>query len=108
MKNVLKNRNTQFNLDEVNTNIRLSFRLLEFINLSFEDKETILCVKYFVKFQIKRFKEENEATLTTAQREVKQAIENAEANIAWMDKNYKKIHNWLLEQRKRKTLVLKK
>jgi len=70
MKNVLKNRNTQFNLDE-----------------------------------IKRFKEENEATLTTAQREVKQAIENAEANIAWMEKYYEKISNWLLEQRKRRTQV---
>ena len=59
-------------------------------------------------FQIIRFKDENEATLTTAQREVKQAIENAEANIAWMDKNYENISNWLLEQRKRKTLVYKK
>ena len=58
------------------------------------------------KFQIIRFKDENEATLTTAQREVKQAIENAEANIAWMDKNYENISNWLLQQRKRKTLVI--
>ena len=61
---------------------------------------------HYDKFQIIRFKDENEATLTTAQREVKQAIENAEANIAWMDKNYVNIINWLLEQRKRKTLVI--
>ena len=28
-------------------------------------------------------------------RTIKQAIERAEANIAWLDKNYKKIVNWL-------------
>lgn len=66
MKNVLANRNTQFELDE-----------------------------------IKRFQEKNEATLTTAQREVKQAIENAEANIAWMNTNYEKISSWLSEDNKK-------
>jgi hypothetical protein len=30
-------------------------------------------------------------------RSLKQAIEQAEANIAWMDKNLRKIVNWLKE-----------
>ena len=50
-------------------------------------------------FQIKRFQEKNKATLTTAKREVKQAIESAEANIAWMSNYYEEISNWLLAQR---------
>lgn len=32
-----------------------------------------------------------------AGRTLKQAIEQAEANIAWLNKNYKKIVNWLKE-----------
>jgi aminopeptidase N len=64
MKNILKNRNTPFELDE-----------------------------------IKRFQEKNKATLTTAKREVKQAIESAEANIAWMNNYYEEISNWLLARR---------
>jgi len=52
--------------------------------------------------EIKKFQEKNEATLTTAQREVKQAIENAEANIAWMSTNYDKISSWLSEKKKKK------
>jgi len=47
--------------------------------------------------EIKRFQEKNEATLKPAQREVKQAIENAEGNIAWMKTNYEKISSWLSE-----------
>ena len=50
-------------------------------------------------FQIKRFQEKNKATLTTAKREVKQAIESAEANIAWMNNYYEEISNWLLARR---------
>ena len=57
-----------------------------------------LCFSFI---QIQRFQSENEETLTTAQREVKQAIESAEANIDWMDKNYENISSWLLNQTKK-------
>ena len=64
---------------------------------------------FFLLFlQIKRFQEKNEATLTTAQRELKQAVENGEANIAWMNKNYDKIGSWFQEQRKKKVKVYRK
>ena len=49
-------------------------------------------------FQIKRFADENEATLSSAQREVKQAIETTEANVKWMEKNYETIAAWLKNQ----------
>ena len=54
-------------------------------------------VHILIFIQIKRFQEKNEATLKPAQREVKQAIENAEGNIAWMKTNYEKISSWLSE-----------
>ena len=49
-------------------------------------------------FQIKRFAGENEETLSSAQREVKQAIETTEANVKWMEKNYETIAAWLKNQ----------
>ena len=48
--------------------------------------------------QIERFANENEATLSTAQREVKQAIEKTRANVNWMKKNYEGIRVWLEKQ----------
>merc|ERR1712045_520279 len=48
--------------------------------------------------EIKRFAGENEETLSSAQREVKQAIETTEANVKWMEKNYETIAAWLKNQ----------
>lgn len=45
--------------------------------------------------EIERFYEENKSTLSSAQREVKQAIEKTRANIKWMDQNYEVINAWL-------------
>lgn len=50
-------------------------------------------------YQIKRFYEENKDTLTSAQREVTQAIETTQANVKWMDKNYEVIKAWLEKQK---------
>merc|ERR1711879_881043 len=50
--------------------------------------------------EIKRFAGENEETLSSAQREVKQAIETTEANVKWMEKNYETIAAWLKNQQK--------
>jgi len=48
--------------------------------------------------EIERFAKENEETLSTAQREVKQAIEKTRANVNWMKKNYEPIRLWLEKQ----------
>lgn len=45
--------------------------------------------------QLKRFAEDHKAELGTATRQVMQSIEQAEANIAWMDKNFDTIVWWL-------------
>ena len=45
--------------------------------------------------QIKRFQSENQDTLKTSKRQVTQAVEKTEANIAWMTKNYGTIADWL-------------
>ena len=52
--------------------------------------------------KIKTFKEEKEGTLRTSRRVIEQSIEKTETNIAWMEKNYENIGNWLSEQKKRK------
>lgn len=44
---------------------------------------------------LKRFAEDNAKELGTATRQVKQSIEQAEANIEWMEKNYDTIVRWL-------------
>lgn len=48
-----------------------------------------------ILFQLKEFKEENEHDLGTAMRTMNQAIEDAEANLKWMDTNYQTIVQWL-------------
>ena len=45
--------------------------------------------------QVKRFQSENQETLKTSRRQVAQAVENTEANIGWMSKNYGTIADWL-------------
>ena len=55
--------------------------------------------------QIQQFQAQHKSTLGTAQREVKQAIEKTKANIAWMDKNYEHISDWLSEQRKHNSSI---
>lgn len=48
--------------------------------------------------EIERFYKENKATLTSAQREVKQAIEKTRGNINWMKRNLEVIEDWLKKQ----------
>jgi len=64
MKNVLRSRNTEFSLNE-----------------------------------IQKFYQENKASLSSAQREVKQAIETTEGNIKWMENNYEVVKAWLEKQK---------
>ena len=45
-----------------------------------------------------KFQSDNEATLGTAEREVKQAIEKGENNLAWMEENYSTIFDFLKKQ----------
>ena len=52
--------------------------------------------------QIIKFKKDHEDSLFAAEREVKQAIENGELNIKWMDKNYETVFNWMKGQNSRK------
>merc|ERR1719266_2538195 len=49
--------------------------------------------------EIERFYKENQETLSSAEREVKQAIESARGNIKWMENNYEIIHAWLQKQK---------
>ena len=44
---------------------------------------------------MKAFEAEYGSELGTSRQTVKQAIEGAEANIAWMKKNYEIVWNWL-------------
>lgn len=55
-----------------------------------KNRNTIFDVK-----NLKEFKEENEHDLGTAMRTMNQAIEDAEANLKWMDTNYQTIVQWL-------------
>jgi len=63
MKSVMKNRNTDYEINE-----------------------------------LKDFQKKNADDLRTATRAVKQAIEAAEANLDWMDRNYEDIFTWLKQQ----------
>ena len=51
----------------------------------------------FFLFQLESFYEKNEETLTSANREVVQAIEKTKTNIKWMDSKYLTISAWLNE-----------
>ena len=67
------------------------------------EKQTLykpLRPKIYIEYipQIKSFAEENKATLSSAKREVKQAIETTEANVKWMENNYDIIKAWLEKQ----------
>ena len=55
----------------------------------------IICI--FFLFQLESFYEKNEETLTSANREVVQAIEKTKTNIKWMDSKYLTISSWLNE-----------
>jgi len=45
--------------------------------------------------QLKAFYEKNRDNLSDGKRELEQAIEQATANVAWMDNNYDVIVSWL-------------
>merc|ERR1719219_1280145 len=49
--------------------------------------------------EIESFYKENRATLSSAEREVKQAIEGTRGNIKWMENNYEIISAWLQKQK---------
>ncbi|XP_015790545.1 aminopeptidase N [Tetranychus urticae] len=49
--------------------------------------------------QFKSFYESVKDDLTSAQRAFKQALEKAEANVAWMNLNYQEIENWINQQK---------
>ena len=86
MKNVLRSRNTEFSLNEV----RLFLLLPSWKRIS---------INNFPEFQIQKFYQENKASLSSAQREVKQAIETTEGNIKWMENNYEVVKAWLEKQK---------
>ena len=56
-------------------------------------------INNFLDFQIQKFYQENKASLSSAQREVKQAIETTEGNIKWMENNYEVVKAWLEKQK---------
>lgn len=49
--------------------------------------------------EIETFYEKNSDTLSSAEREVKQAIEGTRGNIKWMENNYEIIYAWLQKQK---------
>jgi len=49
--------------------------------------------------EIETFYEQNTESLSTAEREVKQAIEGTRGNIKWMENNYEIIYAWLQKQK---------
>ena len=49
-------------------------------------------------FQIIKFQEARKDELSSAAREVKQAVEKGELNIRWMGKNYRDVFDWLKQQ----------
>jgi len=51
--------------------------------------------------QLREFADEHASELGTSTRAVQQAIEAAEANLMWMEKNYEKIWRWLEVQNSR-------
>ena len=51
--------------------------------------------------QLREFADEHVSELGTSTRAVQQAIEAAEANLMWMEKNYEKIWRWLEVQNSR-------
>merc|ERR1712108_124120 len=48
--------------------------------------------------QLKSFEAAHKSELGSSERAVAQAIEKAEANVAWMEENYQPIWSWLKEQ----------
>jgi len=50
-----------------------------------------------LQFQLQNFKTRYSADLGSSARAVDQSIESVEANIAWMDQNFKTITAWLDE-----------
>lgn len=58
------------------------------------------CKSLFFFFQLELFKKKNADTLATAKRAVEQALETTNSNIAWMNKNYDNIVQWLEDNNK--------
>merc|ERR1711874_456243 len=52
--------------------------------------------------ELKAFEAAHKSELGSSERVVAQAIEKAEANVAWMEENYQQIWNWLKEQNQKK------
>ena len=53
----------------------------------------------YVFVQLRQFAKKNRVLLREAKREMQQAIEQATADVAWMDKNYDTIISWLQKQK---------
>ena len=51
--------------------------------------------------QLKEFQEARKSELGSSTRDVEQAVESVENNVAWMERNYDNILNWL---KKKQTL----
>lgn len=55
----------------------------------------------FIIFQLRHFAAQRRSELGTANRAVDQAIERAEANVRWMEKNAAVIDKWLTQEMKK-------
>ncbi len=73
VKNVMKNRNTRFEVDEVT---------------AFQFAHIIKIIKFEIRNQVIRFRSDHEGELDTAVREARQAVEKGEANVRWMGEHY--------------------
>ncbi|RWS19427.1 aminopeptidase N-like protein, partial [Leptotrombidium deliense] len=50
--------------------------------------------------QLRQFYSEKKGNLGSAERSFKQSVENTEANVEWMQRNYGEIQTWILKQSK--------
>ena len=94
----MRNRNTQSALDEVRLHINIYFGS----NSSKFPLVVISNMYYYFSsmfFKMKAFREKHNEDLLKVKRVFDQMIQKTEANIAWMEKHYKDISQWL-EQRK--------
>ena len=92
LQKIFSDRNTQQFLNKVFAMycLQMLFSFMMYMIVPF-----IICT--FFLFQLESFYEKNEETLTSANREVVQAIEKTKTNIKWMDSKYLTISSWLNE-----------
>ena len=92
----MRDRNTQSALDEVKLHINIYFK-------SYSSQISLSLISSIIflscSIQMKSFREKHNEDLSKVKRAFDQMIQKTEANIAWMEKHYGDISQWL-EQRK--------